>query len=68
LPSLKAARLTQRESEVFGALARGLSNQEIASELDIALTTVKRHVQNLFSKLDINSRTQAALLFSHYHR
>ncbi|MCA6062849.1 helix-turn-helix transcriptional regulator [Thalassolituus marinus] len=65
-PPLKAARLTRRENEVFSALARGLSNQEIARELDIALTTVKRHVQNLFSKLNINSRTQAALLFNHY--
>ncbi|WP_430462126.1 LuxR C-terminal-related transcriptional regulator [Thalassolituus sp. LLYu03] len=55
--------LTPREQEILQGLARGLSNREIASELDIAVSTVKRHIQNLYSKLNINRRTQAALLF-----
>jgi len=53
--------LTQREMEILRYLARGLSNQEIADELVISITTVATHVRNILSKLHLANRTQAAL-------
>ncbi|MFP7492666.1 response regulator transcription factor [Terribacillus saccharophilus] len=53
--------LTAREQEVLLLIAKGRSNQEIASELFIALKTVKVHVSNILSKLEVQDRTQAAI-------
>ena len=53
--------LSERETEVLRLVARGLSNKEIASQLFISETTVKTHVKNIMQKLDVPSRTQAAL-------
>ncbi len=53
--------LTDREMEVLRLLAQGKSNQEIADELIIGIKTVKFHVTNLLSKLDVEDRTQAAI-------
>ena len=53
--------LTPREMEILRYLARGLSNQEIADELEISITTVATHVRNILSKLHLANRTQAAL-------
>ncbi len=53
--------LTERELEVLKLLAGGASNKGIAQTLDIAEATVKSHVSNLLGKLDLKSRTQAAL-------
>ena len=53
--------LTERETEVLCLLARGLSNKGIARELTIGEKTVKTHVSNILSKLNVPSRTQAAL-------
>ena len=53
--------LTERETEVLRQLARGKSNKEIANSLFISETTVKTHVKNIMQKLDVPSRTQAAL-------
>jgi DNA-binding NarL/FixJ family response regulator len=53
--------LTEREVEVLRLLAKGLSNKEIAQELVIGEKTVKTHVSNVLSKLNLTSRTQAAL-------
>ncbi|MDN3956143.1 response regulator [Sporolactobacillus laevolacticus] len=53
--------LTNREMEVLLLMARGKSNQEIADELFIALKTVKVHVSNILSKLEVQDRTQAVI-------
>ena len=54
--------LTERELEVLKAIARGLSNREIAVTLSISHATVKTHVSNLLGKLQLADRTQAAIL------
>ena len=55
------ADLTARESEVLALLSRGLSNTEIARELDLSLKTVQNHVSHVLAKLQVRDRTQAAL-------
>lgn len=52
-------RLTARELEVLGGVARGLSNAEIGAELFIAEATVKTHLLRVFTKLDVTDRTRA---------
>lgn len=56
-----AERLSPRELEVLNGLCRGLSNKEIARELDLQEVTIKLHVRTLCRKLDAKNRTQAAL-------
>jgi DNA-binding CsgD family transcriptional regulator/tetratricopeptide (TPR) repeat protein len=51
--------LTERELEVLGLVAEGLSNREIASRLVLALGTVKWYISEVYSKLGVTSRTQA---------
>ena len=51
--------LSDRELEVLQHVARGLSNQEIADKLFLSAGTVKRHMSNIYQKLDVHSRTQA---------
>ena len=53
--------LTEREREILSLVAQGKSNKEIASELVISERTARTHVSNILSKLDLSSRTQAAL-------
>ncbi len=53
--------LTNRELEVLHLIADGLSNQEIADALFITLKTVKTHVSNILSKLEVSDRTQATI-------
>lgn len=53
--------LTNRENEILLLISDGRSNQEIADELFITLKTVKTHVSNILSKLDVDDRTQAAI-------
>ena len=53
--------LSERELEVLSLVAAGLSNQEIAAKLVIAEGTVKKHLHNIFGKLNVRSRTQAVM-------
>jgi LuxR family maltose regulon positive regulatory protein len=51
--------LSERELEVLALLAAGKSNRQIASELFVALSTVKTHINNIYGKLEVSNRTQA---------
>jgi two-component system response regulator DegU len=53
--------LTSREIEVLGLIAEGMINKEIARQLYISEKTVKNHVSNIFKKLNVSDRTQAAI-------
>ena len=54
-------RLTTREREVLKLIAEGMINKEIATKLYISEKTVKNHVSNIFRKLNVSDRTQAAI-------
>lgn len=56
------ARLSEREREVAMTVGLGKSNAEISGELFMSVTTVKQHVSRILTKLDLNNRTQIALL------
>lgn len=56
-----ASSLTERELEVLGLIARGMTNREIAETLIISEKTVKTHVSNILGKLALDDRTQAAI-------
>ncbi|THF82748.1 response regulator [Cohnella fermenti] len=64
--ALPHEELTDREMEVLQLLAEGKSNQDIADELFIGIKTVKYHMTNLFGKLGVEDRTQAAI-YAHRH-
>ena len=53
--------LTSREKEVARLVADGSSNQEIGEQLQIALQTVKNHLQSVFRKLSVDNRVELAL-------
>ena len=54
-------QLSEREKEVLIQVARGLTNQQIAESLFMSISTVKTHIQNIFQKLDLPNRTEAAV-------
>ncbi len=54
-------RLTPREAEVLGHLVRGRTNRQIGEDLHLSLSTVKRHLERIISKLGVSDRTQAAV-------
>ena len=62
--SALAGALTPRETDVLRAAARGLSNKEIARELDLAEVTIKLHLSTIFRKIGVRSRTEAAMMAS----
>lgn len=53
------AGLSKREFEILELMAKGMSNKEISEKLFVSVHTVKSHASNLFSKLEVKSRTQA---------
>lgn len=59
--------LTARERDILALLAKGYDNQTIADELFISLKTVKTHVSNILSKLEVDDRTQAVVYAFKHH-
>ena len=59
--------LTARERDILGLLAKGYENQRIADELFSSLKTVKTHVSNILSKLEVSDRTQAVVYAFQHH-
>lgn len=60
-PVYELPSLTGREATVLTRMASGLSNQEIAQELRVELSTVKTHINHLFAKLEVHNRAQALI-------
>ena len=59
--TVKIESLTKRELEVLKNLSYGMYNKEIAEKLDISERTVKNHISNIFKKIEVTDRTQAAV-------
>jgi DNA-binding NarL/FixJ family response regulator len=60
-PSQAFPELTERENEILGLIALGVSNHEIAEQLHISLKTVRNHVSNIYNKMQVTVRVQAVL-------
>jgi DNA-binding NarL/FixJ family response regulator len=52
-------KLSERECQVLALLSEGLTNQQIADKLFVSINTIKKHVQSIYTKLDVNSRAAA---------
>ncbi|MGB8408129.1 MAG: LuxR C-terminal-related transcriptional regulator [Mycobacterium sp.] len=63
-PATALASLSRRETEVAGLVAEGMTNKQIAQALVLSLRTVDSHVEHIFAKLGVRSRTQVAVLFA----
>ena len=61
IPSAEQLNLTPREEQILGGVVRGLINKEIADELSISIETIRVHLKNIYEKLHVRSRTEAAL-------
>ncbi len=59
--TIKIESLTKRELEVLKKMSFGMYNKEIAEKLDISERTVKNHISNIFKKIEVTDRTQAAV-------
>ena len=62
-PSSAESGLSRRETEILQALSKGLTNKEIADELKINIETVRWHLKQIYDKLHVHGRTEAALKF-----
>lgn len=56
---LKISPLTQREWQVLGLIYSGYSNEQISEELQVAMTTIKTHIRNLYQKFGVSNRNEA---------
>jgi DNA-binding NarL/FixJ family response regulator len=56
-------RLSAREAQVLEAAARGLSNAQVAGQLDVSVHAVKFHLASIYRKLGVGNRTEAAFLY-----
>lgn len=65
-PSEITVKLTKRELDVLRLIAKGLSNTDIARKLHLSEGTIRNHVSAIFTKLQVNDRTQAAILAIHH--
>jgi DNA-binding NarL/FixJ family response regulator len=61
VPARVFPELTERETVVLSLIARGRTNEEIAEHLSLSLKTVRNHVSNIFSKLQVADRAQAVI-------
>ena len=57
---LAKAQLTIREKEILQLIAKGYANKEIASQLDVGVSTVRTHIEHIYEKLHVHCRTEAA--------
>ena len=62
-PANETENLSVREFEILGLIAKGLSNKEIGSQLNISAATVSRHLVHIYAKLHVRCRTEAAAVF-----
>ncbi len=61
VPARIFPELSERETELLALIAQGRANQEIAEQLGLTLKTVRNHVSNIFSKLQVADRAQAVI-------
>jgi DNA-binding CsgD family transcriptional regulator len=59
LDALELLGLTQREAEILAGIIRGRSNQDIATDLQMSINTVRKHLEHIYDKLSVQSRTEA---------
>ncbi len=62
-PGLAITDLSEREIEVLSLVAQGLTNTQIAQRLSVSDNTIKFHLQNIYQKLNVNNRTEAASIY-----
>jgi len=63
--TLKHEKLSQREEEILQQLSKGYSTKEIADHLSVSVNTVRTHLQHIYEKLHVRSRTEAVVKFLH---
>lgn len=61
LKAIQSVKMTKRESEIVELIAEGMSNKQIAYNLNISIYTVKSHVHNILEKMSLNTRVQIAI-------
>lgn len=63
LQNAEVQSLTQREKEILELLAKGMMNKEVAANLEISNGTVRKHIQNIYEKLHVNTRVEAVNIY-----